>query len=297
MKTVSLLLDQEENAYQQMLAKDAARQAARLEFALLHTRFANGSSFVQMEQLLGGAKGDQKVDGIVIMTAGAESQLPASKRVAKAGLSLVFLNRVPAYLEDLQRDFPDVLIAAVAPDQVEIGRIQAAQCQALLPRGGFVLLVMGTAGNPSAVGRQQGLMERVGASTEVHPLDGQWTDESAFKALSDWFRLGAERTREISLVVCQNDQMARGARRALARQAMISGQPALGHIPVTGCDGLPAEGQKLVAEGELAATVVMPLTTTAALDGLAAFWSKRQRMGTVLLRSESFPAVDRIGAR
>jgi ABC-type sugar transport system substrate-binding protein len=297
MKTVSLLLDQEENLYQQTLVTEGARRAAKHGLELLHPRFGNGSSFVQMEHLLACAKEEPRADGILLMTAGVESQLPACKRVAKCGISVVFLNRIPSYLDELRQAFPDVLIAAIAPDQVEIGRMQAAQALCLLPPGGFVLLVTGTASNPSAIGRQRGFMEAIGQGAEVHAVEGQWTDESASGALSDWYRLGADRHRAIDLVVCQNDQMAHGARQALLRQARTSVQPALGNVPIIGCDGLPNEGQQMVKDGEMTATIVMPVTTPAALDSLAAFWATGARATTVLLKSESFPTLDRIAAR
>jgi ABC-type sugar transport system substrate-binding protein len=297
MKRVSLLLDQEENVYQQTLVKEGARQALKHGLELLHPRFANGSSFVQMEHLLACAKEEVRADGILLMTAGAESQLPACKRVARCGISVIFLNRIPSHLDELQQAFPDVLIAAIAPDQVEIGHMQGAQALRLLPRGGFVLLVTGTASNPSAIGRQRGLTEAIGQQAEVHAVEGQWTDESAFAALSDWFRLGADRHRAIDLLVCQNDQMAHGARRALLRQALTSVQPSLGSVPIIGCDGLPSEGQQMVKDGEMTATIIMPVTTPAALDSLAAFWATGTRVTTVLLKSESSPTLDRIAAR
>jgi hypothetical protein len=53
----------------------------------------------------------------------------------------------------------------------------------------------------------------------------------------------------------------------------------------------------MVNDGEMTATIVLPATTPAALDILAAFWASGARVTTVLLKSESFPALDRIVVR
>jgi ABC-type sugar transport system substrate-binding protein len=163
-----------------------------------------------------------------------------------------------------------------------------------LPNGGFVLLITGIPSHPSAAARTEAFFATVGARLDAHVLDGLWSEERAFKALSDWFRLGADREREVGLVVCQNDSMGVGARRALAQQAALSGRAAIANTPVIGCDGLASEGQALVRRGELRATVVMPPTTPPAVEMLDDFWTRGARGEVVLLRPASFPAIEQI---
>jgi ABC-type sugar transport system substrate-binding protein len=90
--------------------------------------------------------------------------------------------------------------------------------------------------------------------------------------------------------------MASGAMSALRRQAASSGRRELERVAIVGCDGLAEEGRAMVARGELAATVVMPATTPAALDALAGFWRTGSPSGTLLLEPASYPALDALRA-
>jgi ABC-type sugar transport system substrate-binding protein len=253
--------------------------------------FAEGSAFDQMEQLFSCTRGDIHPDAVLLTTAGRQSQQPACRRVLAAGLSVVFLNRLPDYLDELRDANPDLLVAGVAPDQEEIGRIQARQCASILPAGGRALLVTGTPDNPSAMARQRGLQQGLAPGIDLHVAEGQWTEQSGHAAVSLWLRLATHQEREIDLVVCQNDQMARGVRRALVDHAEGG---ALAQVPILGCDGLPSEGQQMVGNGELVGTVVMPLTTGRAIDLLAAYWQVGSRPAQVLLTPDSYPSVDQL---
>jgi ABC-type sugar transport system substrate-binding protein len=293
-KGLALLLDQKDNLYQQLLVQEAARSAAKHGIELAEPHYARGSSVAQLECLMNLIKSEKRPDGVLMVSAGSASQLPVSKRAAAAGISLVYLNRIPPYLAELRHAYPDVLIATVAPDQSEMGRIQAAQCKKLLPDGGYVLLITGTHDNPSAIARKEAFLALAGAPLEVHVLDALWTEESAFKALSDWYRIGADRDRKLSLVVCHNDPMGLGVRRALVQRATLIGDQAIANIPIIGCDGLLSEGQALVKRGQLSATVVVPPTTPRAVEMLADFWTRGIRNELALLPLESFPAIDQL---
>jgi len=78
---------------------------------------------------------------------------------------------------------------------------------------------------------------------------GRWSAQEAETALSEWFQVGAERTRPIDPIVCQNDAMAAGAYRALNTRARNLGQLELFRIPLIGRDGLGGEGQEMVRTG------------------------------------------------
>lgn len=90
--------------------------------------------------------------------------------------------------------------------------------------------------------------------------------------------------------------MASGARSTLLRQAASSGRRELEGVALVGCDGLEEEGRSMVARGELAATVVMPPTTPAALEILGRYWDAEARSATVLLEASSHPALDSLGS-
>jgi ABC-type sugar transport system substrate-binding protein len=67
-------------------------------------------------------------------------------------------------------------------------------------------------------------------------------------------------------------------------------RPELAAVPLTGCDGLPQGGRRLVDQGRLAATVVTPPNTGPALELVAAaLRSARMPPGEVLLKPSSYP--------
>ncbi len=294
MKKVALLLDSSENEYQKLLVQSALDRAAQLGIEILGPAYAGGSSFTQLDQLLSFTREAGAVDAIVVSVAGTASDLPAAKRTCRGGVSMVYLNRIPEHLAELRAAFPEVLVTGVTPDQEAVGRIQAAQCARLAPEGGFVVMITGVRTSASAQRRERGFLAAAGSRVQCHAIDGRWTADGASKVLVDWFRLGADRKREIAIVVCHNDQMALGARRALAQQARETGTPSLLDVPIVGCDGLPAEGQRMVRDGEIVATVVIPPTTPGALDRLAAFWAKGDNPEVTVLAPESFPSLEKL---
>jgi len=297
MKSTALLLDDSQNRYQQQLVQEARACAARHGAELLTPQFADGSSWKQVESINACLRADPKPDAMMVMLAGAQYARAVVERIPKAGIALVLLNRLADWLGELRSRYPQVLVAGVAPAQDGIGRIQARQAARLAAPGAFVILVTGTASSAAAIERRRGFVEGSTAPFAVHELDGNWSAAGAEAAISGWFQLGAQRERLPALVVCQNDVMAQGARAALARQAARTGRRELERVPLIGCDGIAEEGRAMVARGELAATVVLPATTPAALELLKAYWDGGTRPELTLLEVTSFPALDEIGSR
>jgi ABC-type sugar transport system substrate-binding protein len=294
MKRLALLLADERNPYQQLLVREARSIAATHDIELLSPRFAGGLTVAQIEQFFECLRSDHKPDAIITMLVSVEGIVKTIEMIVKAGVSCVFLNRIPDFLDRLRADFPNALLAAVSPDQVEIGRIQGRQCLKLLPQGGFALYVLGAQTTPSTEERRRGFHEIIGDRVKIHELEGYWSAERAEAALDDWFRLGADRRRVVDLIVCQNDPMARGVRVALGRQATVLDRKDLSALPIIGCDGLPEEGQQMVKSRELIATVVMPPTTPRAIEILHAFWDKGVRIKSETLPPASFPPLDQL---
>jgi ABC-type sugar transport system substrate-binding protein len=294
MKRVGLLFDDEQNSYQQLLAEKARSAARQHGMELLEPSFAQGSVVQQIGQCYEAVRAQPGPDGVLLLLVAPDDMESCVEVLVKGGLDCVFLNRVPAYLESLSRRFPDRLLASVAPDQAEIGRIQGRQCLRLLPEGGSVVLLRGAPATPSAVGREAGFREVVGDRIRIHGISGHWQAARAEKALDDWLRFGADRPRQVDLVVSQNDAMARGARRALRRHSSQGRAAALAATPILGCDGLPGEGARMVRQGELAATVVMPPTSSRAIEMLAAYWSRGEVAREQTLPPSSLPPVDQL---
>jgi ABC-type sugar transport system substrate-binding protein len=291
-KTVGLLLDDPENQYQQLLVREAQLNAPRCDLELAAPQFAGGSSWAQLESIQAWLRQTARPDGLMIMLAGGQITAGTFARVAKAGMPMVFLNRIPTWVDELRAEFPNALVAAVAPRQEGIGEVQGQHAMGLARTGAFVLLVTGEARSQAAIDRQRGFESMVGSRFDVHTLEGRWSSEGAAQALADWFRVGARRQTPIELIVCQNDTMAAGVRRTLATQAAATGRAQLMTVPIVGCDGLQQEGRAMVARGELAATVVLPPTTPPALQLLRRFWDSSAQSRTVLLEGTPFPSLD-----
>jgi ABC-type sugar transport system substrate-binding protein len=291
-KTVGLLLDDAQNQYQQLLVKEAHLWAPRCDLNLLAPEFAGGSSWTQLESIQAWLRQPTRPDGVMVMLAGAQMTASAFARLARADMPVVFLNRIPPWVEDLRAEFPDALLAGVTPRQDGIGEVQGRHAVGLARPGAFVLLVTGESRSQAAIDRQRGFQAMVGSRFEVDVLEGRWSSEGAAQAMADWFRVGARRHVPVALIVCQNDTMAAGVRRALVDQARASGKSELERIPLIGCDGLQQEGRAMVARGELAATVVLPPTTPPALQLLRRFWDAGAQSRTVLLEGTPFPSLD-----
>jgi ABC-type sugar transport system substrate-binding protein len=288
MKRVALLLADENNLYQRHLVQEA-RAAAGSDVELMPPRFAGGLGMSQTAHIFEVLRATPRVDALLIMVAGSDSNETAFQKLVREGIACVFLNRTPAFLAQLRTLSPGTLVGSAKPDQQRIGTIQAEQCLRLRPGGGFVLLMLGAKSTASAIERRSGFIDAIGRQLEIHELEGNWTRVGAETALGDWYRLGADRQRRVDAMVCQNDLMAEGVRAVLAAR-----RAAAVDVPILGCDGLPEEGRALVERRAIAATVVMPPTTPAALEMLKDHWAGRAARNDVVLEPASYPPLAQI---
>ena len=296
MKKVALLLADEENAYQQFLVKKATEFAGRYGVEVLPPRFAGNREVKQISQFYDCISDPTRPDGIVSMLVSAESMRGSIEEVAKAGVDCVLVNRIPAFLPQIGEEHAEVLLSSVAPDQLEIGRLQGHQCLKILPGGGRVVLVLGVHGAPSALERRKGFLEVAGNQITVQELHGRWLMERAEAAVNHFIGIGGARD-TIDLFVCQSDPMAAGVRAALDNQARLLAAPEIAEIPIIGCDGLPNEGQSMVKTGKIYATVVMPPSSPKALEILSEYWLRGARTLSATLPPTSFPPVDELKPR
>lgn len=130
-----------------------------------------------------------------------------------------------------------------------------------------------------------------GAPFEVSLLEGGWDPSGARDAIRRWLAIVAPGNVRLDLVGCQNDPIAVAALEALREAAVSLSHPELARIPVTGCDGTPAVGQRLVKEGALAATVVLPNWGGAAIEAVGRFLSHGETPPALTtLKPTSFPS-------
>jgi ABC-type sugar transport system substrate-binding protein len=284
-KVVIALLTQGQ-PFQLMQARDARETAARLGLDV-EVVFAEGHAVVQIQQLFRHihAPEGERPAALVVEAATAEGLERVGRNAVRAGIGWLLVNANVGYVDELRAAHPGLPIALIGSDQLEVGRIQGRQCRALVPRGGQVLCVQGPADSTATQGRSAGLKETLGTGYEVRWLNGAWTEPSGEKAVVSWLRLKTSETFHPSLVVAQNDSMAAGAQKAL-RELRHEWRD----LACIGCDGLPDEGQKRVAEGRLAATVITPSNTGPALEIVARWLETRVAPPReVLLAPRSFP--------
>jgi ABC-type sugar transport system substrate-binding protein len=93
------------------------------------------------------------------------------------------------------------------------------------------------------------------------------------------------------MFVTHNDEMALGVRQALRDAASKKDLP-LATAYITGCDGSQTFGQRLVREGRLKATVIMPPASGAAIEWIARVRTKGELPPVRVIQPvTSFPAI------
>jgi ABC-type sugar transport system substrate-binding protein len=122
------------------------------------------------------------------------------------------VNSDPEYIADLRRG-GTVPVFSVSTDQSEVGRIQGNQIGALVSEGN-ILYIEGPSRSTAAGLRTKGMISTKPASVALKTIKADWTERSAHQAAKSWLALGSSRQLQIKAVICQNDVMAIGARKA-----------------------------------------------------------------------------------
>ena len=287
-----LSIPTDDNDYQQEQAAAARETAQRLGFDL-EVVHADNDAIKQSDQILKAIQASpaNRPNAILFEPLGATALPQVARAAASAGIGWVVLNRFAEYLSELRRA-SRIPAFSVSSDHLEIGRIQGLQFAALLPQGGSILYIQGPSENSAAKDRTTGMQQTRPANIRVNMLKGQWTEESAYKAVLSWMRLPTSAKQAVDLVAAQDDSMAMGARKAMQGGADVSVRDKWLRLPFTGCDGLVNSGQKAVRVGALAATVVVPPNTAPALEMLVAALSDgKHPPEQVLTVPRSFPSL------
>lgn len=149
--------------------------------------------------------------------------------------------------------------AFISADNYEMGRTMGEYIARQLGGKGHILEIKGLKDSSPAIERHNGFMEALSHYPQIQLVDtlqGDWTEESSYKAVSNWL-LAVSQT-PIDYVFGQNDRMAMGARKAFLES----------QLPTTnrqqplycGIDGLPGEdgGIQLVRDSLLDASYIYP---------------------------------------
>jgi ABC-type sugar transport system substrate-binding protein len=291
--SIALFLRSLDNDYQQRLRDDALAVAGWLGFTVKVFAAQNDSS-KQCLQITETLTDPSASDLAAVLVSAVRDDVldQLAHKAGEAGVGWVLLNREAPYLEVLRNEFPSLPVFGVTPDQTEIGRIQAKQVKLLLPQGGVVLCVTGPAKTSSSQLRLEGLRAELPASFKVSTLEADWTSEGARLATERMLAEPNADQRLPALVCAQNDEMALGVRQALRDAASRWNQSSVADLPITGCDGSPALGQRLVRQKRLWATVALPSAAGPALEWLARWNDGADRPPVnVTLPVSSFPEL------
>lgn len=235
-----------------------------------------------------------RLPSVILVSPVQENALAGLAREAgRKGVGWVVLNRWSESMLELREEFPGLPIFSVTPDQYEIGHVQGRQFKSLLPRGGEVLYLSGPASTSSARRRSEGLARELGdSSIRLHTVNSDWSSEGGQSVIQAWLERLPRETLRTLVVGAQNDSMAAGACRALADEARRRNREDVMRLPVTGCDGANGFGQRLVAEGMLTATVLVPPVAGRAVDELAAYFrGEPLPPAEIVLGVSSFPEL------
>jgi ribose transport system substrate-binding protein len=283
-----------DNDYQAEQAASAVDVAVRLGVKL-QVIYAENDAVNQTQQLVKIIQDPiQRPTAILVEPVGTTMPQIAKAAVA-AGIGWGILNRESDYVASL-RHGGSVPVFAVTTDQEEVGKIQGRQLAAMVNEGN-VLYIEGPFSSSVSKLRTQGMLSTKPHKVELKMLKGDWTERSAEQAAKSWLSLSTSRQLHIRAVVCQNDAMAIGARKALVDLTEKDRELWL-NTPFTGCDGLPKTGQEWVRRGLLAATIITPTAASLALELLVkAIRNAAMPPECTSVAPQSFPKVEELTMR
>ncbi|HUI50887.1 MAG TPA: sugar ABC transporter substrate-binding protein [Terriglobales bacterium] len=272
----------------------AAEQAGRKHGVDVQLLYANNDAISQSTQILNAVQAaeDERPNAIVFEPVGGTALPQVGRAAVDAGIAWVVLNREATYIAEL-RKLGKTPVFVVTVDHVEIGRIQARQCAALLPTGGTVLYVQGPSENSATKDRLKGMLELKPANLHLINLKGQWTEDSAMRAVRSWLKLTTSKKAAVDLVAAQDDSMAIGARKAFQEIPSEIEKERWLATPFIGIDGLPKTGQAWVRSGLLRATIFSPPNTGQAIEMLVdALQNGKAQPERAITQAVSIPELD-----
>ena len=181
------------------------------------------------------------IDLLIVAPNQASTVSPAIDEVFDHGIPVIMFDR---------KTNSEKFTAIIGADNHEMGRLMGEYIAARLKGQGRVLEIKGLKGSSPAIERHEGFIEAIAAYpgiTLVASLQGDWTEESAIKAIKEY---KGDLT-NIDFVFGQNDRMALGASKALPNPTRAK---------YCGIDALPGEGNGIacVRDSILDASYIYP---------------------------------------
>lgn len=285
-----------DNDYQKEQAAAANAVARRID-TNLDVVYADNDAVSQTQQILKAIQGENRPDAVLLEPVGTGMTQIATAAVA-AGIGWGIANREVDDVSKL-RLTARAPVFAISTDQEEVGRIQGHQFSALLKKkAGEILYIEGPGTAGAARLRTTGMMSTKPQHANTKTLKGDWTEPGSHGVVASWLSLSTSRLLNIALVGCQNDAMAVGARRAFEELPVGVERSRWLNVPHTGCDGVPATGQKWVQQGRLTATIIIPPTMGLAMEMLhKALLSDSQPPEHTLIAAKSYPDLKELSGK
>jgi ribose transport system substrate-binding protein len=279
-----------ENDYQVEQAASAEAAAAKLGVQL-QIIYANNDAVLQTQQILQFIQDPAKRPDAILAEPVGTGMPQVAKAAVSAGVAWTIINSGVDYLQQLRRHAM-VPVFSVLSDNEQIGHLQGQQIGALLGETGCVLSIEGPTVRDVARLRTKGMMASKPTRVTVKALKGDWTQQSGYHAIKQWLGLSTSRELHVSLIACQNDDMAIGARRAFEELTDTKDRDYWLRLPILGCDGVPKTGQTWVRSGRITATVISPPLMGNAMEMLmAARKAGAQPAERTMVAPASFPVL------
>lgn len=283
-----------ENDFQLEQAK-AAEEAGRKLGATVQIIYAGNDAINQSQQLLSVIQSSgTHPDAIIVEPAGGTGLPHVARAAVNGGIGWVILNREADYISELRRAGA-VPVFCVSANHLEAGRLQGQHLGAFVPRGGTAFYVQGPATTAASRQRTLGMEQTKPPGIKLIYFKGNWTEESAYKAVCSWLKLSTAKKMQVDMVVGQNDDMAMGVRKAFQEHAGPEVRDKWLSLPFSGCDGLAKTGQAFVRSGLFAATIVIPPNTSVAMEVFAeSTRTGKQPSDLIQTTPTSFPPVEEL---
>jgi len=280
----------EDNDYQ--LEQAASAQAAAQKIgANVQIIYSGNDAVQQTQQILSYVQNPSRRPDAILAEPVGTGMPQIAKAAVGAGIAWAIINSDVDYIPQL-RQGALVPVFAVVSDHETIGKIQGQQIAAFLGEEGCVLYIEGPSVRDVTKLRTKGMLATKPRGVNIKTLKGDWTQNSGYHAVKSWLSLSTSRQLNVSMIACQNDDMAIGARRAFEELSDTRERDAWLRLPITGCDGVSRSGQEWVRQGRLAATVVSPPLVGDAIQLLAtALKAGSQPPERTMVVPSSFPSL------
>jgi len=220
--------------------REAFDTTVKSKGAEVNVQNANGSADEQIAQIEYFIK--KKVDVIVIIATDGDSVRDVVRKAKSAGIKIVAYDRL------IKNADVDLYISF---DNEEVGQLMAQTLVSQIPEGGKIFTIKGSPSDNNVDLVERGFQEVIAKSDleVVYSADCEnWLAERAYDAVYSGLRV----TKEVSGIMCGNDDLANQAFRALSENRLA------GKVVMVGQDADLSACQRIV-EGTQAMTVYKPV--------------------------------------